>query len=106
MIGKIQKYNYIWICKVAHDNLDFLKIILTLSILLMVIRVSVIVNTKGIAVKYVDDVKDELKNYKIIIMTANRNVELVGKDLEKLGFISGGKLLFNGTVSHRMVLEI
>lgn len=44
---------------------------------------------KGIAVKYVDDVKDELKNYKIIIMTANRNVELVGKDLEKLGFISG-----------------
>lgn len=34
-------------------------------------------------------IKDELKNYKIIIMTANRNVELVGKDLEKLGFISG-----------------
>ena len=32
---------------------------------------------KGIAVKYVDDVKDELKNYKIIIMTANRNVDTV-----------------------------
>ena len=32
--------------KVAHDNLDFFKIILTLSILLMVIRVSVILNTR------------------------------------------------------------
>lgn len=44
---------------------------------------------KGISVKHVDDVKDDLKNYKIVIMTANRNAALVGEDLEKFGLQSG-----------------
>ena len=44
---------------------------------------------KGISVKHVSDVKDDLKNHKIVIMTANRNAALVGEDLEKFGLKSG-----------------
>lgn len=75
--------------KVAHDNLDFFKNNFNIVYIVDSDKSKCNIEYKGIAVKYVDDVKDELKNYKIIIMTANRNVELVGKDLEKLGFISG-----------------
>lgn len=75
--------------KVAHDNLDFFKNNFNIVYIVDSDKRKCNIEYKGIAVKYVDDVKDELKNYKIIIMTANRNVELVGKDLEKLGFISG-----------------
>lgn len=75
--------------KVAHDNLDFFKNNFNIVYIVDGDKSKCNIEYKGIAVKYVDDVKDELKNYKIIIMTANRNVELVGKDLEKLGFISG-----------------
>lgn len=44
---------------------------------------------KDISVKHVDDVKYDLGKYKIVIMTANRNAALVGKDLEKLGLQDG-----------------
>lgn len=54
---------------------------------------------KGISVKHVDDVKDDLKNYKIVIMTANRNAALVGKTLKNLDY-SQERFLLNGAVPY------
>lgn len=75
--------------KVAHDNLDFFKKNFNIAYIVDGDKNKCNIEYKGISVKYVDDIKDELKNYKIIIMTANRNAELVGKDLEKWDLFLG-----------------
>lgn len=75
--------------KVAHDNIRLFK---------NNFRIVYIVDSdpkkcgceyEGIQVKHVDKVKNELNRYKIVIMTANRNAQLVGDELEKLGLENG-----------------
>ena len=75
--------------KVAHDNRDFFGGIVNISYIVDSDKEKCNCEFKGISVKHVDDVKDDLKNYKIVIMTANRNAALVGEDLEKFGLQSG-----------------
>ena len=75
--------------KVAHDNIDFFKSSFNIAYIVDSDKEKCNCEFKGISVKHVDDVKDDLKNYKIVIMTANRNAALVGEDLEKFGLQSG-----------------
>ena len=75
--------------KVAHDNIDFFKSNFNIVYIVDSNKEKCNCEFKGISVKHVDDVKDDLKNYKIVIMTANRNAALVGEDLEKFGLQSG-----------------
>ena len=75
--------------KVAHDNIDFFKNSFNIAYIVDSNKEKCNCEFKGISVKHVDDVKDDLKNYKIVIMTANRNAALVGEDLEKFGLQSG-----------------
>ena len=75
--------------KVAHDNIDFFKNSFNIAYIVDSNKDKCNCEFKGISVKHVDDVKDDLKNYKIVIMTANRNAALVGEDLEKFGLQSG-----------------
>ena len=75
--------------KVAHDNIDFFKNSFNIAYIVDSDKEKCNCEFKGISVKHVDDVKDDLKNYKIVIMTANRNAALVGEDLEKFGLQSG-----------------
>ena len=75
--------------KVAHDNIDFFKCSFNIAYIVDSDKEKCNCEFKGISVKHVDDVKDDLKNYKIVIMTANRNAALVGEDLEKFGLQSG-----------------
>lgn len=75
--------------KVAHDNIEFLKNNFNIVYIVDSNKEKCNCEFKGISVKHVDDVKDDLKNYKIVIMTANRNAALVGEDLEKFGLQSG-----------------
>ena len=75
--------------KVAHDNIDFFKISFNIAYIVDSDKEKCNCEFKGISVKHVDDVKNDLKNYKIVIMTANRNAALVGEDLEKFGLKSG-----------------
>ena len=75
--------------KVAHDNIDFFKSSFIIAYIVDSDKEKCNCEFKGISVKHVDDVKDDLKNYKIVIMTANRNAALVGEDLEKFGLQSG-----------------
>ena len=75
--------------KVAHDNIDFFKSSFNIAYIVDSDKEKCNCEFKGISVKHVDDVKNDLKNYKIVIMTANRNAALVGEDLEKFGLQSG-----------------
>ena len=75
--------------KVAHDNIEFFKNSFNIAYIVDSNKEKCNCEFKGISVKHVDDVKDDLKNYKIVIMTANRNAALVGEDLEKFGLQSG-----------------
>ena len=75
--------------KVAHDNIDFFKSSFNIAYIVDSDKEKCNCEFKGISVKHVDDVKNDLKNYKIVIMTANRNAALVGEDLEKFGLKSG-----------------
>ena len=75
--------------KVAHDNIDFFKNSFNIAYIVDSNKEKCNCEFKGISVKHVDDVKDDLKNYKIVIMTANRNAALVGEDLQKFGLQSG-----------------
>ena len=75
--------------KVAHDNIDFFKSSFNIAYIVDSYKEKCNCEFKGISVKHVDDVKNDLKNYKIVIMTANRNAALVGEDLEKFGLQSG-----------------
>ena len=75
--------------KVDHDNIDFFKSSFNIAYIVDSDKEKCNCEFKGISVKHVDDVKDDLKNYKIVIMTANRNAALVGEDLEKFGLQSG-----------------
>ena len=75
--------------KVAHDNIEFFKNNFNIVYIVDSNKEKCNCEFKGISVKHVDDVKDDLKNYKIVIMTANRNAALVGEDLEKFGLQSG-----------------
>ena len=75
--------------KVAHDNIDFFKNSFNIAYIVDSNKEKCNCEFKGISVKHFDDVKDDLKNYKIVIMTANRNAALVGEDLEKFGLQSG-----------------
>ena len=75
--------------KVAHDNIDFFKNSFNIAYIVDSNKEKCNCEFKGISVKHVDDVKDDLKNYKIVIMTANRNAALVGEGLEKFGLQSG-----------------
>lgn len=75
--------------KVAHDNIEFFKNNFNIVYIVDSNKEKCNCEFKGISVKYVSDVKDDLKNHKIVIMTANRNAALVGEDLEKFGLKSG-----------------
>ena len=75
--------------KVAHDNLDFFKDNFNIVYIVDGDKSKCDIEYKDIPVKYVEDVKEKLKDYKIVIMTVNRNAALVGKDLEKLGLKAG-----------------
>ena len=75
--------------KVAHDNIEFFKNNFNIVYIVDSNKEKCNCEFKGISVKHVDDVKDDLKNHKIVIMTANRNAALVGEDLEKFGLQSG-----------------
>ena len=75
--------------KVAHDNIDFFKSSFNIAYIVDSDKEKCNCEFKGISVKHVDDVKNDLRNYKIVIMTANRNAALVGEDLEKFGLKSG-----------------
>lgn len=75
--------------KVAHDNIEFFKNNFNIVYILDSNKEKCNCEFKGISVKHVSDVKGDLKNHKIVIMTANRNAALVGEDLEKFGLQSG-----------------
>lgn len=75
--------------KVAHDNIDFFKNNFNIVYIVDSNKEKCNCEFKGISVKYVSDVKDDLKNHKIVIMTANRNAALVGEDLERFGLKAG-----------------
>lgn len=75
--------------KVAHDNIDFFKRNFNIVYIVDSNKEKCNCEFKDISVKHVDDVKYDLGKYKIVIMTANRNAALVGKDLEKLGLQDG-----------------
>ena len=75
--------------KVAHDNIEFFKNNFNIVYIVDSNKEKCNCEFKGISVKHVSDVKDDLKNHKIVIMTANRNAALVGEDLEKFGLQSG-----------------
>lgn len=75
--------------KVAHDNIEFFKNNFNIVYIADSNKEKCNCEFKGISVKHVSDVKDDLKNHKIVIMTANRNAALVGEDLEKFGLKSG-----------------
>lgn len=75
--------------KVAHDNIEFFKNNFNIVYIVDSNKEKCNCEFKGISVKHVSDVKGDLKNHKIVIMTANRNAALVGEDLEKFGLQSG-----------------
>lgn len=75
--------------KVAHDNIEFFKNNFNIVYIVDSNKEKCNCEFKGISVKHVSDVKDDLKSHKIVIMTANRNAALVGEDLEKFGLQSG-----------------
>lgn len=75
--------------KVAHDNIEFFKNNFNIVYIVDSNKEKCNCEFKGISVKHVRDVKDDLKSHKIVIMTANRNAALVGEDLEKFGLQSG-----------------
>ena len=75
--------------KVAHDNIKFFKNNFNIVYIVDSNKEKCNCEFKGISVKHVRDVKDDLKSHKIVIMTANRNAALVGEDLEKFGLQSG-----------------
>lgn len=75
--------------KVAHDNIEFFKNNFNIVYIVDSNKEKCNCEFKGISVKHVSDVKDDLKSHKIVIMTANRNAALVGEDLEKFGLQLG-----------------
>ena len=75
--------------KVAHDNIEFFKNNFNIVYIVDSNKEKCNCEFKGISVKHVRDVKDDLKSHKIVIMTANRNAALVGEDLEKFGLQLG-----------------
>lgn len=75
--------------KVAHDNIEFFKNNFNIVYIVDSNKEKCNCEFKGISVKHVSDVKGDLKNHKIVIMTANRNAALVGEDLEKFGLQLG-----------------
>lgn len=75
--------------KVARDNIEFFKNNFNIVYIVDSNKEKCNCEFKGISVKHVSDVKGDLKNHKIVIMTANRNAALVGEDLEKFGLQSG-----------------
>lgn len=75
--------------KVAHYNIEFFKNNFNIVYIVDSNKEKCNCEFKGISVKHVSDVKGDLKNHKIVIMTANRNAALVGEDLEKFGLQSG-----------------
>ena len=75
--------------KVAHDNLHFFKDNFHVVCIVDGNIEKCGVEFKGIEVKHISKAKEELRKYKIVIMTANRNAASVGKDLDKLGLQAG-----------------
>ena len=53
--------------KVAHDNIEFFKNNFNIVYIVDSNKEKCNCEFKGISVKHVDDVKDDLKNYKIVI---------------------------------------
>lgn len=75
--------------KVAHDNLQFFKNNFSIVCIVDSDKEKSGIVYKGIKVKHISEAKEELRGYKIVIMTANRNAALVGEDLKKLGLHDG-----------------
>lgn len=85
-ISKIVIYGF---GKVANDNIQFFKNNFDIVCIVDGDKKKCDIKFKDIPVKHISEAKEELNNYKIIIMTANRNAILVGKDLEQLGLKAG-----------------
>ena len=75
--------------KVAHDNIEFIKRNFNILYIVDSDKEKCGGKFKDINVKHLDEVKDDLINHKIVIMTANRNALLVGKNLDKSGLQNG-----------------
>lgn len=75
--------------KVAHDNLQFFKNNFSIVCIVDSDKEKSGILYKGVKVKHISEAKEELRKYKIVIMTANRNAALVGEDLKKLGLHDG-----------------
>ena len=71
--------------KVAHDNMQFIKRNFNILYIVDSDKEKCGGKFKDINVKHLDEVKDDLINHKIVIMTANRNALLVGENLDKSG---------------------
>ena len=75
--------------KVAHDNIEFIKRNFNILYIVDSNKEKCGGKFKDINVKHLDEVKDDLINHKIVIMTANRNALLVGENLDKLELQNG-----------------
>lgn len=75
--------------KVAHDNIEFIKRNFNILYIVDSDKEKCGGKFKDINVKHLDEVKDDLINHKIVIMTANRNALLVGENLDKSGLQNG-----------------